>query len=214
MHSPQPYLSLCRILKHCRGETGTISQQSRKSWVHRGMCSDLVSTFCCSCVDINHSAVRGGTCCTLSTSQPHCLSSDTRPSLLRSVHLYWVGIAYSSCVTLTISFIWILCHHYNSPWTSSHDCPPAAPWSTWYECEFGTLFGELPDDGAILIFLCHFNLPTERIILIILFLSSFDLLLYSYTPDVGNRSGLIFTWYDSWPLSLFHVSEHPFLFFF
>lgn len=39
------------------------------------MCSDLVSTFCCSRVDINHSAERGSTCCTLPTSQPHRLEA-------------------------------------------------------------------------------------------------------------------------------------------
>lgn len=171
MHSLQAYLSLCLILKHCRGETGTISQQSTKSWVHLRMCSDLVSTFCCSRIDINHSAERSSTCCTLPTSQPQCLSSGFRPQRLRSVHLSWVGIAYSSSVTLTISLIWIWCHQHNSPWPSSHNCPLSAPRSTWHGCEFGSLFSELPEDGALLIFLHHFDLSTE---MIISFLSSFS----------------------------------------
>lgn len=70
MHSLQPYLSLCLIWKHCRGETGTIRQQSTKSWVHLRMRSDLVSTFCCSCTDINHSAEHSSTCCTKLTASP------------------------------------------------------------------------------------------------------------------------------------------------
>lgn len=137
MHSLQSYLSFCLILKHCKGETGTISQQSTKSWVHLRMCSDLVSTFCCSRVDINHSAERGSTCCTLPTSRPRCLASG---SGLRSAHPCGAGIAYSSCVAPTIPIIQMLCHHHNSPRTSSHDCLLSVPRSTWHECEFGSLF--------------------------------------------------------------------------
>ena len=91
----QPYHFLCLILKHYRAETGTISQRSEKSGVHLRMCSDPVSTFCCSRVYINHSfAEHRGTCYTLSQA--------SRPLRLRSVHLLRVGIAYSSFVTHTI----------------------------------------------------------------------------------------------------------------
>lgn len=78
--SSQLYLSLCLILNRCRGETGTISQQFTKSWVHLRMCSDLVSTFCCNRMDINHPAESSSsTCCTLSPLQSRCLSSGSRP---------------------------------------------------------------------------------------------------------------------------------------
>lgn len=85
MHSLRPYLSLRLILKHCREETGTISQQSTKSWVHLGTCSDLVSTFCCSRADINHSAVCGSTCCTLPTSHSLTVSLQTRGCIAAQV---------------------------------------------------------------------------------------------------------------------------------
>lgn len=100
------------ILKHCRGETGTISQQSTNSRVHLGTRSDLVSTFCCSRADINHPAAHSGTCCTLLH-----LASPRPPRLFP---LPWVGFAYSG--HFLFFFIQISCHHYNSPRTSSHDC--------------------------------------------------------------------------------------------
>ncbi len=49
----------------------------------------------------------------------------------------------------SVSFIQILHHHYNSTWTSSHDCPLSATkiHLTWVQV--GQLFSELPEDGAI-----------------------------------------------------------------
>lgn len=56
---------------------GDKNYQSAVHKVHLRLGSDLVSTFCCARVDINHSAERSSTCRTLPTSQPRCLSSGS-----------------------------------------------------------------------------------------------------------------------------------------
>lgn len=56
---------------------GDKNYQSAVHKVHLRLGSDLVSTFCCTRVDINHSAERSSTCRTLPTSQPRCLSSGS-----------------------------------------------------------------------------------------------------------------------------------------
>lgn len=69
--------------------------------------------------------------------------------------------------------------------------PPGPPDPLIHGCEFGSLFSELSEDEAILIFLRHSKLPTERIICIISFLSSFDLFLSSCALDMGRGFDLI-----------------------
>lgn len=168
MHSLQPYLSLCPILKHCRGETGTISQQSTKSWVHLGMCSDLVSTFCCSHADINHSAVPAA------LSPPRSLAASPPQARGHSGSGLFISSEWELLIPpvslipfLSFGFCAI---YYNSPWTSSHDCPLSALQVRRVWMWVWQLFSELPEDGAILIFLRHIH-----IICIISFLSTFDL---------------------------------------
>lgn len=99
------------------------------------MGSDLVSTFCCSRIDINHSAAGAA------PSSPHSLAASLQAwgrSSSKAVHLSWVGTG-----------LFLLHHSYHFfhldsvsslllnlfTWLSFISCR-----STWHKCEFVSVF--------------------------------------------------------------------------
>lgn len=116
-------------------------------------------------------------------SQPHCLSSDTRPyscsGLLISPEWELLIPPVSLLQFLSFGFCAITITH-PGPLHMIVLYQPACPLDM--NVRFGSLFSELPEDGAILIFLYHFSLPF-RIISIFLW-SYFIFFLALWSADL------------------------------